>query len=150
MALPHCRRTADVAVSLFGAKSASPKEQLGRLREQAWVLVKDRVEPAASGTAAMVAESQPIQQVLGLLPLVAEYGGLVGQVFRRVKGQTEKAVAPAFRQPAAWRWSVPLRSTVIAAAVLGVGYLAYRLSVSKSPSASRSAIRRSRARQPAG
>jgi hypothetical protein len=137
-----------VAVSLFRTGSASATEQLRRLREQAETLMKERVEPAVADAAATVAKAQPLRQVLDLLPLAAEYGGLASQMFRRVKGQAEEAVAPALRHRAARHWSAPLRPVAVAVIVLGVGYVTYRLAVvSGRTPAPRTPVRRSRSRQ---
>jgi len=124
-------------------------EQLRRLREQAGTLARDRVEPAVSNAAATAAKAQPLRQVMDLLPLVAEYGDLARPLFRRVKGQAGETVAPVPRHRTSRHWSAPLRPVAVAALVLGVGYVAYRLSVTRQPAAPRSAVRRSRSRQSA-
>ena len=136
-------------MSLFETRSASPTEQLRWLREQAGTLVKDRVEPALSDAAAQVKKAQPLRQVLDLLPLAMEYGGLASQAFRRVRGQAVKAVVPAFPHRAARHWSASLRPVAVAALVLGAGYVAYRLSVSRQPAAPRRAVRRSQSKRSA-
>ena len=111
----------------FGTGSASPTEQLRRLREQAGTLVRDRVEPAVSGAAAKVTKTQPLQRALDLLPLIVEYGGLASQALRWVRGRAEKAAAPALPRRPARHWSAPLRPVAVAVLVLGAGYAAYRL-----------------------
>ena len=131
-------------MNLFGARSASPAEQLGRLRDQAGTLFKDRVEPAVSDAASKASKAQPFRQVLDLLPLVAEHGGPVLQAIRRARGDAGKALAPALSRRPARHWSAPLRPVAVAALVLGVGYVAYRLSASRQPAAPRPAARRSR------
>ena len=96
-------------------------EQIRSLREQAATLVATRVAPATLDVAAHAAD--PLRQVLGYLPLVMEYGGPILKALRRTASQAEKAVVPR-RRPAVVRFARP---AVIAVAVLGAGYLAYRL-----------------------
>jgi len=99
----------------------SAGDRLRSLREQAAELVATRVVPAASDAAAHVAD--PLRRVLGYLPLVVEYGGPILNALRRTAGQAEQAVAPR-RRPVIVRFARP---AAIAVAMLGAGYLAYRL-----------------------
>lgn len=94
-------------MSLFRTGFTSSAEQLWQLREQAGIVVKDRVEPVLSNAAKAIA--QPFKRVQGLLLLMAEYGGVVGQVLRWAKGQAEETVAPVGRKVAARRWSCQRR-----------------------------------------
>jgi len=96
-------------------------DQLRSIQEQAAALVATRVAPAVSDAAAHAAD--PLRQVLGYLPLVVEYGGPILKALRRTAGRAEQAVAPR-KRPAVVRFARPV---VIAVAVLGAGYLTYRL-----------------------
>ena len=111
-------------------------DQLRSLREQAAALVATRVTPAASGAAVPAAD--PLRQVLSYLPLVVEYGAPILKVIRRTKSQVEQAVAPR-RRSAVVRLARP---AAIAVALLGAGYLAYRLAGSRKVAASPGTNRR--------
>lgn len=112
-------------------------DQLRSLRERAAVLVATRVAPAASEVAAHAAD--PLRQVLGYLPLVVEHGGPILKALRRTAGRAEQAVAPR-RRPAVVRFARP---AAIAIAMLGAGYLAYRLAGSRRIAARPGTDRRS-------
>jgi len=104
-------------------------DQLRSLREQAAALLATRVAPAASDVASHAAD--PLRQVPGYLPPVVEYGSPILKALRRTAGRAEQAVVPR-KQPAVVRFARPV---VIAVAVLGAGYLAYRLAGSRNVAA---------------
>ena len=95
-----------------------------------------RVAPAVSDAAAQAAD--PLRQVLGYLPLVVEYGAPILKVLRGTKSQAKHAVVPR-RRPAVVRFARP---AVIAAALLGACYLAYRLAGPRKVAASPGTNRR--------
>lgn len=80
-----------------------------------------RVVSTVSDAAAHAAN--PLKQMLSYLPLVMEYGGPILKALRRTAGRAEQVVAPRKRS-AVLRLARP---AVIVVAVLGAGYLAYRL-----------------------
>ena len=108
----------------------SGSDQLRSLREQAAALVATRVTPAASDTAASVAG--PLKQVLSYLSLIVEYGAPILKALRGAKSRAGQAVVPR-RRSAIVRFARPV---AIATAVLGAGYLAYRLAGSRKVAAS--------------
>lgn len=112
------------------AFAASAGEQLRGLRDQVGALTTSRAVPAAS--AAPAPAPTPLQQLLSYLPLIADYGGVAMDAFRRTRGEAAQPVKPRKKALSLARFARP---AVITAVALGGGYMAYRLMV-RQPSAS--------------
>lgn len=114
--------------SWFGSRSLSLLEQLGRLREQAGGLTRDRAGPAVAETAA--AAASPFRRAATLLlPVVSEYSGLMAERVHGLRARTVDARQTFPLQRAAKRpWTAVLRPVVIAGIVTAAGIAVYSLS----------------------
>lgn len=99
-------------------------EQLRSLREQAGTLLTGKTAREAADT---VEQSAPVQGLLGYLPQIMEYAGLVAELVRGRAGNAATAVAASVpSQPERMGYWRAARPYVYTAAALGAfGYAAY-------------------------